>query len=144
MTVASMYQDGNSTCSRRILAPICCRPRERALTYCNGPHAAGAGLDPSAVCGLHASCPPSSCGSGWTSCSRFPRPEGACLSHCFPPSPFSASLLLSVLLCTLPLGLTAMPNGVDAVRQGRHTYVPSWSSAFSPQRLACHGMPAVD
>lgn len=73
---------------------------QEGLTYCNGPHARRVWTP---ACGLHASCPPRAVDLGGR-IAPVSRPLPVSL---LPPSP---SQLLSVLLCTLPLGLTAMSN----------------------------------
>lgn len=131
-----MYKDGNSTCSRRILAPILL-PSKRALTYCNGPHARRVWTPVRVACMHHV------LRELWIwvdELPSFPVPEGACLSHC---SLHLLSQLLSVLLCTMPLGLTAMSNSTR--QSGNQEWAcPLLVFSFAPRRLACHGLPAVD
>lgn len=96
-------------------------PSKGGPAYCNGPHTLG-GSGPQ-LFGLHAAASCSgekTCGTwaGHWLCIRFPRPKE---SHCLLPSQsvlraLFSSQLLSVLLCTLLLGLTAIVNRPDAVR----------------------------
>lgn len=122
VTVASMYLDGN-TCSRRISPPYNGVFR-RGPAYCNGPQLLGGSGPQRVACMHHVR------RKVWIwvdVCFSFPAPEGICLSHCSLHLPTLPSQLLSVLLCTLPLGLTDMPNRTKATQSDR-----DMPSAFPP------------